>query len=214
MKNILLTVVIIFFFNHSVMAEQEKKKNFFDPTNIDTRIGAQYTDKGFGASGSIAWSETGKVNVSATEGGSWTLGGSWGTDWGLIDYYVSSDEDRTGYYLGTYVPLSTFGVDTGKLMVFPFAGANYTTFEEPQVSGATDSYGAYAGVLALYPVNEQVTAGIYSFYAYGTEYTNALAAAFVGYNFTENLALKTMAGYSDDNYDSGMVYTIRVEHKF
>ncbi|GDY24849.1 hypothetical protein AHAT_07390 [Agarivorans sp. Toyoura001] len=131
--------------------QSASEKHIEDPTQIVTRAGVGY-DGELTVNASIGLDDSrmlrGKVNAS---GDDWYLGGSWLFEKGIVNLYVDGNTDRISYNLGTYVPLSEFGVNTGKWMVFPTGGVSVI---DPKNTSELN-YGGYLGGFAIRPFNEQ-----------------------------------------------------------
>ena len=196
-KNIVLLIVLLPFVAVAEEDSPESEKNLEDPTKIITKFGVGYNgDLTF--RGSVGLDETRKLNFSINDNATeWSAGASWLFPVGIANVYVSGDENRTSYNLGTYVPLSAFKVDTGKWMIFPMAGFSYTQPKDDvdyMGNKQLDSYGGYLGVFVLRPINARLSLiswgggnlGTESYYSYwiggGLSYrmTNRQSINFIG----------------------------------
>jgi hypothetical protein len=191
----------------TLLAEEkipESEKNPEDPTKIITKFGVGYNgDVTFRAS--VGLDETRKLNFSSNEDLSeWSAGGSWLFPIGIINVYTSGDKDRTSYSIGTFLPLSSFQVDTGKWMVFPMTGFSYTqpgSDVDDEGNKQFDSYGGYLGVFALRPITEQLTFMTWSGGNLGTEdYYSYWLGGGLSYRITKRQSISFTGTLSEDTY--------------
>ncbi|WP_117232707.1 hypothetical protein [Vibrio maerlii] len=206
-------IIILAVLGFANLAKAEEK-NAFDPTNIETKISANYdfSQEQFGTRIEVATSATNKLFGSYAEDGSWSAGGGYLTDYGIIDVYMSGDDVSTGYNIGTYVPLSSFGVDTGKWMLFPMAGLNYTQYDDSL--DMEDSYGGYGGLFALRPINDKLTFISYGGGMYGTNHESLFVGAGVGYVLNDSFNLATLVKYEDTTTGDETNVLLNATYKF
>ena len=225
-----LSCVFLSFFtfaNEITEKEKHQEKNQNDPTKVTTKIGLSYTDD-LSISGSLALDKVHKINVrtnfDATE---WRLGGSWLFDFGILNLSLSRSEYDNGghknnYAVGTFLPLSVLGVDTGKWIVFPMAGFSHntgetvvkdeTTLENSVVMQQNTSNGGYIGGVVLRPITEYWTVLAFGGGGLGSDdYSNYWVGTGLGYKFNTRHSLNLFGFISDDNYGRinklGMAYT-------
>ncbi|CAK2060388.1 hypothetical protein [Vibrio crassostreae] len=193
---------------------QAEEKNAFDPTNIDTKVSVNYdfNQEQFGTRIEVATSETNKLFGSYSENGAWSAGGGYLTGYGIIDIYMSGDDESTGYNIGTYVPLSSFGVDTGKWMLFPMAGLNFTQYDDSL--GMDDSYGGYGGLFALRPISDKLTFIGYGGGMYGTNHESLFTGAGLGYVVNDDLNLSSIVKYEDTTMGDETNVLLNATYKF
>lgn len=206
----------------------QKEKHHDDPTKVITRAGFGYTDD-LSISGSLALDQTRKINArtnfDATE---WRLGGSWLFDFGIVNFGLSRSEYDNGgyknsYSLGTYLPLSVLGVDTGKWMVFPMAGFSHntgesitheenSTLEDNIVMQQNASNGGYLGAFAIRPITEH-----WSFLGFAggglgsDDYSSTWGGGGMSYKVNAHHSFNVFGFVSDDNFGTisklGFTYT-------
>lgn len=140
------------------------EKHHEDPTRIVTKLGVGYSDVA-SVSGSLGLDEARMINARVNEEGEWRLGGSWLFDIGIINFNFSrTDYDDGGhknnYSVGTYVPLSYFGIEPAGWMVFPTAGYSYNDGElaQPADDGSDEyvmmrstNHAGYIGMFGVRP---------------------------------------------------------------
>ncbi len=222
----LLTGLIL---NPSFAAEQEKEKLPDDPTKIITRIGLGYTDR-IQLNGSIGLDESKMLSFRVSEDGDeWRIGGSWLFDIGIVNFNFSQtdlEEDgasKNNYSLGTFIPLSVFGIEPMGIQIFPMAGYTYNEGEYPHYENSvnnpseyvlmnSDSHGFYAGAFALKPLTEHVSVMAFGGGSVGSDdYSGYWGGVGLGYKFDDYHSLKTFAIYADDDYGTeeklGIAYT-------
>ena len=193
----------------------EKDPN--DPTKVITRIGLGYTED-LTISGSLAIDPARKINAKTNiDASEWRLGGSWLFDFGIVNFNISRSEYDEGgyknnYSLGTFLPLTALGVDTGKWMVFPMAGVNHTTGEtfaptesntlqDNIVMQQNTSNGGYLGVFAIRPINKHWTALAFTGGGIGSnDYSNVWGGGGISYKFNAHNSINLFAFLSDDNF--------------
>lgn len=199
---------------------EETEKNPEDPTKVITKMGLGYDSNGdVMFHGSLGLDDTRKINLSINEDGSeWSAGGSWLFPKGIVNVYVNSDESRTGYNIGTYVPLQAFSIDTGSWMVFPAGGLSYTTPKDEFDSEGIkqqDSYGGYLGMFAILPFNDKWTLISWAFANAGSnDYYGANIGTGLSYRLTTAQSLNVKAAYSEDNYRKKSDVTITYTYEF
>lgn len=103
--------------------KENKNKLADDPTKVITKFGAAYSnnydfdDQNISFSGSLALDEARKINVRINDDASeWRVGGSWLFPVGIVNFNFGKNEytngaDQTNYSVGTFVPLSYFGIE-------------------------------------------------------------------------------------------------------
>ncbi|MCH1930542.1 hypothetical protein L9G16_10140 [Shewanella sp. A25] len=115
-----------------------------DPTKVITKAGLSYAnnfdfdDDALSFSGSLAFDAARKINVRLNSDGSeWRIGGSWLFPLGIVNFNLGKNEytngaDQTNYSIGTFVPLSYFGIQPWGMQIFPTAGYTYNDGESPR----------------------------------------------------------------------------------
>lgn len=206
---------------------QENEKLADDPTKIVTKLGASYTDYGT-ISGSIAFGPVSKLNMSYSETGEWRFGGSYLFDFGIVNFSASKNElstgtVKTGYAVGTYVPLEKFGFAPAGWTVFGTGGVNYTEGETASVDVqltdgtlvTTTSKGIYAGLFGLKPLSEDWTLRGAAVASLGSDdYRGYTVGGGITYHLTEKDTIGAFAVYSDNTLGSKESIGISYNHEF
>jgi len=122
--------------NHEKLAD--------DPTKVITKAGISYAnnydfdDSNVSLSGSLALDPARKINVRLNEDASeWRVGGSWLFPIGILNFNFGKNEytngaNQTNYSVGTFMPLSYFGIEPAGIQLFPMAGYTYNDGESPR----------------------------------------------------------------------------------
>lgn len=139
------------------IVKANKDKSDDDPTKVTTKIGVswsdnyQMNDSNLAISGSLALDEARKINVRVNSDASeWRVGGSWLFPAGIFNFNFgkndySNGSSQTNYSVGTFLPLSYFGIEPAGFQIFPMAGYTYNTGDHPACDGGTSSACAQAG---------------------------------------------------------------------
>ncbi len=231
MRYLITSLLLLISCSVNTTEQQADEKHHEDPTKVITRLGFGYTDD-LKISGSIALDQVRKINASTNlDSSEWRLGGSWLFDFGIINFSLSrseydNDGHKNSYSIGTFLPLSALGVDTGKWMIFPMAGFSHNKGEiyfsdEPQslndvVMTQSTSNGGYIGAMALRPITEQWTFMTFGGGGMGTDdYKNIWAGAGASYKINDNQSFNFFGFLSEDDFGSisklGMSYTYEFE---
>lgn len=217
------------------------EKSADDPTKVTTKVGVSWSDNyemndsNVSFSGSLAFDQVKKLNVRVNSDASeWRVGGSWLFPIGILNFNFGKNEfpddsSQTNYSVGTFVPLSFFGIEPAGFQIFPMAGFTYNDgdhmacntdkhkacsqpgfsgmpspdngFESTNVTGSS----GYLGVFALKPLSENLrllgfVAGSYgSKNDAGDNYKGYFAGIGLGYNLTEHNSVKVMTYVQDNN---------------
>ncbi|WP_338556982.1 hypothetical protein [Erwinia sp. E_sp_B04_7] len=119
----------------------EKEKLDDDPTKVTTKVGASWSDNydlddsNLSFSGSVALDAARKLNARINSDASeWRIGGSWLFPVGIVNFNFGKNEytngaSQTNYSVGTFIPLSYFGIEPAGFQLFPMAGYTYNTGE-------------------------------------------------------------------------------------
>ncbi|MCP5922174.1 hypothetical protein NL350_27915, partial [Klebsiella pneumoniae] len=72
-----------------------------------------------------------RINSDASE---WRVGGSWLFPIGIFNFNIGKNDfsngaSQTNYSVGTFLPLSYFGIEPAGFQIFPMAGYTYNTGE-------------------------------------------------------------------------------------
>lgn len=217
-----------------------KSKNAEDPTRINTKLGFagdynfESENFSYSISGSIGLSEAQKINLRIhPETGEWMLGGSWLFDFGIINFNLGKSEYDDGsnynnYSVGTFAPLSVFGIEPNGWQIFPMAGFNYTDGERPVDENQpefdpsnpyalhpTDSTGGYLGSFVLKPINEAFTVIGFAGASIGSnDYFGYWIGAGTGYKVTKRDTISLLGIIADNDYGSDQKIVISYSHNF
>jgi len=220
-------------FAESEQKSKEDSKLADDPTKITTKIGVSYTndydleDGGSTFSGSLAFGPVSKLNVRVNDDASdWRLGGSWLFDAGIVNFNIGKREFETGaeqtnYSVGTFVPLSSFGIAPLGLQIFPMAGYTYNdgdaaceiASEQCGTDGvispvnssfvllSSESHTGYVGAFVLKPLAEDMTLIMVGAGSAGSnDYSGYFAAAGLGYTFLKQHSVNLFTVKQDNSY--------------
>ena len=215
MRYLIMVLVLTSFFA-AADEKEPTEKHHDDPTKVITRIGLGYTDD-LSISGSVALDPVRKLNARTNlDASEWRLGGSWLFDFGIMNFSLSRSEYDDGghkdnYSIGTFVPLSVLGVDTGKWMVFPMAGLNHnkgetvpsdnTQFEDDIVMTQNTSNGGYLGVMAVRPITDHWSIITFGGGGAGSGgYNNAWIGGAVSYKLNTHHSVNLFGFVSEDDF--------------
>lgn len=215
--------------NEVEAGSEGEEKNPEDPTKIVTRLGAGFNgDFTINASWGLdkARMISGFINEDASE---WRLGGSWLFDKGIVNFNFKKNQyddggESVSYNIGTFVPLSVFGIEPCGWQIFPSAGFNYTEgdivlegpadFPENYFLVPFDTKGVYLGAFALKPVNDQWTlmGGLGGSYGSG-DATNVYGGAGIGFRINEQQSVNLFYSMSDSS-DFGSRDTLSFSYRY
>ncbi len=131
--------------------KENKNKLADDPTKVISKVGVSYAnnydfeDSNLSFSGSIAFDEARKLNARINDDASeWRIGGSWLFPVGIVNFNFGKNEytngaTQTNYSVGTFMPLSYFGIEPLGFQIFPMAGYTYNDGEAPVCDGEVGS---------------------------------------------------------------------------
>ena len=226
MRRLLLASVAIAL-SATVVAAESDEKLAVDPTKVITKVGLRYSDYAT-LSGSVAFGPVTKINVSVSENDNWSLGGSYLFKFGIVNVSASKRTlsggiDQTQYSIGTFIPLSAFGIQPAGWQLFTGAGFNYTEgsypiFEQevPELGLATTaSKGGYIGILTMKSLSPKwtVLAGIS-----GSEGSNDYSGISLGgglsYKLSDRDNLVIGASYSDNSFGTREQVSIGYSREF
>lgn len=225
----------------------DNKKLADDPTRITTKIGLSYSDN-YNAndptikfSGSIALDPARKINVSLNdEASEWRVGGSWLFDIGIVNFNFGKNEyengaNQTNYSVGTFVPLSYFGVEPMGIQIFPMAGYSYNDGESPcnvKMSGSgcenqhptisddyvmvsSQSHGGYLGALALKPLTQSITMIFAGGGSIGSnDYSGYWYGGGLGYSITERHSVSANSFLMDNSFAQETKFSFGYKYQF
>ncbi|MEZ9917787.1 hypothetical protein BCT61_17370 [Vibrio breoganii] len=217
-----------------------ENKHVDDPTRVVTKLGlaGDYNFEsekfGYSISGSIGLSDAQKINLRYhPDSEEWTLGGSWLFNFGIVNFNFGKSEYEDGsnfnnYSIGTFVPLSVFGIEPAGWQIFPMAGFNYTDGERPLNEGEpdfdpsnpyvlhpSDSTGGYLGYFSLKPVTEEFTVITFAGASVGSDdYFGYWLGAGMGYKFTKKDSINLLGIVTDNDYGAEQKIILAYSHTF
>lgn len=230
MRNLLVLGLLIASFSVYSSEEKVEEKHHEDPTKVITKIGAGYADE-LTLSGSLALDQVrkinGKVNKDASE---WRLGGSWLFDFGILNFSLGRSKyddggQKDNYSVGTFLPLSALGVETGEWMIFPMAGINHNNIEtivegEPEsldevVMQQNTNNGGYLGGMILRPLTDHWTVMGFMGGGLGSDdYSNVWAGAGASYKINDYHSFNFFGFLAEDTYGSTSKIAINYTYEF
>ncbi|WP_434638703.1 hypothetical protein ACMYSK_22980 [Klebsiella sp. I138] len=217
------------------------EKSADDPTKVTTKVGVSWSDNykmndsNVAFSGSLAFDQVKKINVRVNSDASeWRIGGSWLFPVGIINFNFGKNEypdnaSQTNYSVGTFIPLSAFGIEPAGFQIFPMAGYTYNDGEhmacnagqhkscsQPGFDGmpspdngfeSTTSSGSsgYLGVFTLKPLTDDLRLLSFLGGTYGSKndagdnYKGYFAGVGLGYSLTQHNSVKVMTYIQDNN---------------
>lgn len=218
---------------------REKLDN--DPTKVTTKIGVSWSDtydlddSNLSFSGSVALDAARKLNARVNSDASeWRVGGSWLFPVGILNFNFGKNEysngaSQTNYSVGTFVPLSHFGIEPAGFQIFPMAGYTYNTGEitgcstgnqadckAPEFAdGIPSEYGfstittsgssGYLGAFTLRPVSEAITLLGFAAGSYGSRneegehYHGYFGGLGMGYHIDKHSSVNLLTFIMDNN---------------
>ncbi len=219
--------------------KDNKSKLADDPTKVITKFGMSYAnnydfdDSNVSFNGSLALDAARKVsvrlNAEATE---WRVGGSWLFPIGILNFNFGKNEytngaTQTNYSVGSFMPLSYFGIQPAGVQIFPMAGYTYNDGESPRceegkacseinfsgpasaengfyVSESKGSSG-YVGAFALKPLSQEWTVLGFAAGTYGSKndagenYKGFFAGIGTSYLLSKKHSFSVMTFMMDNN---------------
>lgn len=237
---ILLAGVIPFtvFAQHS---PDEKTKSDDDPTKVTTQVGVAWSDdydlddSDVTFSGSLALDAARKLNARINSDASeWRVGGSWLFPIGIFNFNIGKNDfsngaSQTNYSIGTFIPLSHFGIEPAGFQIFPMAGYTYNTgdaiecqkeeqkacsdqgfngdpspengFAPTDISGSS----GYVGAFVLKPLNDRFRLMAFMAGSYGSKnddgdnYKGYFGGFGLGYSLNAHHSFRGMTYIQDNN---------------
>ncbi|ENY6155964.1 hypothetical protein ACFZEN_002225 [Salmonella enterica] len=220
----------------TVKTSEEKQDD--DPTKVTTKVGISWSDNydfddsNVSFSASWAFDEARKLNARVNSDASeWRVGGSWLFPIGIFNFNFGRNEftngaSQTNYSLGTFIPLSAFGIEPAGFQIFPMAGYTYNTGDEVQCGGgkcaepkfngdlspengfvnidASESSG-YVGVFVLKPLTTNIRLLSFLAGSYGSKndegdnYKGYFGGLGIGYSLTRHQSVKAFSFVQDNN---------------
>lgn len=218
--------------------EAQSQKLAEDPTKVVTQIGLGYADE-LKVSGSLSLDSVKKINASINHDASeWRLGGSWLFELGIVNFSFRKKEfdsgnDQTSYSVGTFIPLSAFGIEPYGWQIFPMAGITYNEgnvvcevrsnecgtvdpFSSDFVTLETTNTAGYIGAFSIKPLSDRWNLLAFAIGSAGTDsYSGYFVGAGVGYSFTQQQSVSTYAYTQDNTYGTdsqlGLAYRYQFE---
>lgn len=228
-----LGLIALMVFGINSAKAEEVEKNPEDPTKIVTKAGVAYVDESFGLSGSIGLDETRMINARINnEGDEWRIGGSWLFDFGIVNFnyskttYDTEDSYKDNYSIGTFVPLSVFGIEPYGIQIFPMAGYSHNDGEllmENQETAKVDDYvvtpissnGGYLGAFSLKPLTDKWTAMAVAGGMMGSDdYDGYWLGGGVSYKHNSNHSFNMFAFTVDDDFGKEDTFGISYTYEF
>lgn len=225
----------------AVNAAEEQQKLDDDPTKVTTKVAVAWSDtydlddSNLSVSGSVAIDKARKLNARINSDASeWRVGGSWLFPVGIINFNFGKNQytngaTQTNYSVGTFIPLSIWGIEPGGFQIFPMAGYTYNTgeikgckrddrgecvspefaetfspesnFETITASGSS----GYLGAFTLKPLTPNLTLIGFAAGSYGSKneigdnYQGYFGGVGLGYAATEHLSLNALTFIMDNN---------------
>lgn len=220
-------------FSSSVKAEDNKEKNQEDPTKIVTKIGVSYVDEGLGISGSVGLDEARMLSARVSDDGDeWRIGGSWLFDLGIVNFnyskttYDNEDSYKNNYSIGTFMPLSVFGIEPYGIQIFPMAGFSYNDGElltENKETAKVDDFiitpisstGGYVGAFSLKPLTEKVTLMAVAGGTLGSDdYSGYWLGGGLSYKHNKHSSINAFAFTVDDDFGKEDTFGVSYKYEF
>lgn len=223
---------LLLFFVMTLPSVSAEEKHQDDPTKIVTKLGLGYNDD-LTISGSIGLDPVRMVNVrTSADGDDWRIGGSWLLPIGIVNVNFSrteydNDAYKNNYSIGTFIPLSYFGIEPMGWQIFPMAGYAYNDGEfavEQQsemqsgdyVLMSNSSHSGYLGAFALKPLTDTWSVLAFGGGALGSDdYSSYWGGGGLSYKINENQSFNFYGVVSEDDFGSnekvGVSYTYEFE---
>lgn len=221
--------------------KENKNKLADDPTKVISKVGVSYAnnydfdDANLSFSGSIAFDQARKLNARINDDASeWRIGGSWLFPVGIVNFNFGKNEytngaNQTNYSIGTFMPLSYFGIEPLGFQIFPMAGYTYNDGEAPACDGEVGSKcsnpdfvgtpspengfdmmtssgsSGYVGAFALKSLNQELTLISFAAGSYGSKnsegenYKGAFGGVGLGYAVNKNHSFNVMTFLMNNN---------------
>lgn len=220
-------------------SDEEKQKLDQDPTKVITRLGLAYNGK-VSVSGSLAIDPVRKINVTLKEHlDEWRAGGSWLFPFGIVNVNVGRMEFDNGgsqnnYSIGTFMPLSAFGISPLSIQLFPTIGYTYNDgdipcdtetnvacqdldpeMDERFVMVSNESHSGYLGMFGLRPITEKWTVMAVLNGSVGTnDYSGWFGGGGMAFQLTTRQSVRCMLGYIDNSYGTEGKVSIGYSYQF
>ncbi|MXO61373.1 hypothetical protein GRI89_17665 [Altererythrobacter salegens] len=211
-------------------ASAQSDKAAEDPTKIATKVGVSYADE-LSVSGSVAVGPKLKFNARISQSGAWSAGASYLLPVAILTFAAGRTEfdsgiTQTRYSLGGFMPLSQFGLKTGKLQVFVPFGYTYTSGKQTQtdtdyedsadgVPVSINSNSAYVGLSMMRPLTDRITLTGGGNVTKGTnDYSGYSLAVGASYHLTKRDTARLTVSHVDNSFGSKQKIGIAYQHEF
>lgn len=217
------------------------EKSDDDPTRVTTQVGVSWSDNydfddsDVTFSGSLAFDAARKLNAKINSDASeWRVGGSWLFPIGIFNFNIGKNDfsngaSQTNYSIGTFLPLSYYGIEPAGFQLFPMAGYTYNTgdtiecsrqeqdacsqigfngsptpengFAPTNISGSS----GYLGVFVLKPLSKSFRLMAFTGGSYcsknddGENYKGYFGGLGVGYSLSTHHSVKAITYIQDNN---------------
>ena len=227
-KSLVLMLGLLTFCSVNANAEKADEKHPDDPTKIVTRAGFGYVD-GLSVTGSIGLDEARMINARINDGGDeWRLGGSWLFSSGILNFNFSRTNYDYGAYknnysLGTFIPLSVFGIAPFGIQIFPTAGYAYNDGEflkevkndqdlSEYILVPNSAHSGYLGAFGMKPLTEELSVSGFAGGSFGSDdYSGHWYGVGAGYKYNGHNSVKLFAVKTEDDFGVvekiGIIYT-------
>jgi hypothetical protein len=218
---------------------ERKQKLDQDPTKVITKFGISYSDD-FAVSGSFAFDPVRKINFRLKEGlDEWRIGGSWLFSFGIVNINFGKNEfdgggTQTNYSIGTFAPLSKFGIAPWDIQMFPMAGYTYNEGEIPcdiengqkcknldpkagddLILGSNESHSGYLGLMGLKQISDRWTAIAVLNGSLGTnDYSGLMAGTGLALQATKRQSFNLIGIYIDNSYGQESKAVVAYSYQF
>lgn len=204
-----------------------------------TKFGIYYSND-LAVSGSFAFDPIRKVNFRLHEGlDEWRIGGSWLFRFGIVNVNFGRNEfddggTQTNYSIGTFAPLSKFGVVPWGIQMFPMAGYTYNDGDIPSniqtepacknleseadedlILVSNETHSGYLGLLSLKQISDRWTAIAVLNGSIGTnDYSGIMAGGGVALQATKRQSVNLMGIYADNSYGQESKAIVAYNYQF
>lgn len=202
-----------------------------DPTKVITKVGFGYTNQFF-ISGSLALDEARKINVRINEDADeWRVGGSWLFHFGIVNFNLGKTEYEHGagqnnYSIGTFVPLSVFGVTPFGFQIFPMAGYTHNDGEiaveneDPSIDSdwmlvSSTNNSGYLGAFSLKPLTDHWNLMAFGGGSTGSDdYSGYWLGGGVSCEINDHNSFNVFGFTSDNSYGEEQKVGVAYTHQF
>ena len=231
-----IVVITLALASCSTVAKDNKLSE--DPTKVVTEIGASYSDE-VRVSGSLSLDAVRKLNASISlESEEWRFGGSWLFDIGIVNFNFGKQSfdhgaEKTSYSVGTFMPLSYFGIEPMGWQIFAMGGYSHTEgdiacdldsnacpiIDMPSTDGwvlvPNATNGGYLGAFALKPLSGNWTLLTAAAYSMGSDdYSGYFAGIGASYQIDKQQKIKLFGATQNSDYGSDQNLGIGYTYQF